>query len=192
MRRASLTDVYLTSGRYICFFWVFYFLYLFFLPLKHTAEQNGFVVYLLVPSILAFPPCLVKSWWFHHVPRCWRTLGTNVNPAWEPLKKKVQIYSTTTVPVWWWFKNFESCKFISRAVLKHSGKQWVFSKAINVPKEHEESTCPCTTPPRVSANKSPGAAWARWLLTTWLWSGQTPALLYSHMCWHFCSTHLSK
>lgn len=133
MRRASLTDVYLTSGRYICFFWVFYFLYLFFLPLKHTAEQNSFVVYLLVPSILAFPTCLVKSWWFHHVPRCWRTLGTNVNPAWEPPKKKVQICSTTTVPVWWRFKNFQSCKFISRAVLKHSEKQWVLSKAINVP-----------------------------------------------------------
>lgn len=56
----------------------------------------------------------------------------------------------------------------------------------------EESTCPCTTPPRVSANKSPGAAWARWLLSdhmTLIWADpSTP--VFPHVLTFLLSTPL--
>lgn len=110
MRRASLTDVYLTSGRYICFFWVFFlfFFYVFFSPLKHTAEQNSFAVYLLAPSIPAFLPYLFKTstWWLHcYCAQIWGNLGTIANLLWEPCKIGKQLI--LTINVWYQSKRIK-------------------------------------------------------------------------------------
>lgn len=123
MRRASLTDVYLTSGRSICFFWVF--LYLFFFPPPQThcrAEQ--FCCVLISSFYPAFSSLFKASvWWLHHYcARTLGTLGTSVNPVWESHKQGelqfVDVHDYRASPFGSGLK-MQSCKFTSSAILKY-------------------------------------------------------------------------
>lgn len=95
----------------------FYFLFFmsFFSPLKHTAEQNSFAVYLLAPSIPAFLPYLFKTstWWLHcYCAQIWGNLGTIANLLWEPCKIGKQLI--LTINVWYQSKRIKKKDHISK------------------------------------------------------------------------------